>query len=277
MQPKKNYKIIWGLLVISLLFVTAGCAQKNSQANAVKKIQAKGTLVIGTSADFAPFEFPIVKDGKKQIVGYDIMLAQKIADDLDVKLKVENVEFSSLISEVKNKKVDLVLAGLSATKQRKQSISFSIPYYTSHNVLLIRKGDQSKYQSLQELKQKNIGVQQGSTQETYAQKQLKGSQLVVESLVTSLATELKEGKIDGIVVGDKVAANYVAKFPEQYAVASIKLPTAASKQTYSVGIAKGNHALVKRVNRVIKKLQKNGTDEKLFNRAKQLQEKYGSN
>lgn len=274
MKRKSWYKVVLSLLVVGLIFLAAGCSNSSSKANEVKKIQNRGTLVIGTSADFAPFEFPVVQNGQKKIIGYDILLAQKIAKNLGVKLKIENVEFSSLISELKDKKVDMIISGLSVTKQRKKSISFSEPYYTTKNVLLVRKADKNKYDSLNQLAKKNIGVQQGSTQQAVAKKKLKKSNLVVESVVTSLATELKGNKLDGVLVEGGVAEGYVSKYPDQYAIASVKMPIEKESQSYSVGIDKSNQALVKRVNTVISKLKKDGTDKKMFDQAKQLQQKY---
>ncbi|MFT9273849.1 MAG: transporter substrate-binding domain-containing protein [Liquorilactobacillus nagelii] len=274
MKKKSWYKVVLSLLIVGLIFLAAGCSNSSSKANEVKKIQNRGTLVIGTSADFAPFEFPVVQNGQKKIIGYDILLAQKIAKNLGVKLKIENVEFSSLISELKDKKVDMIISGLSVTKQRKKSISFSEPYYTTKNVLLVRKADKNKYNSLNQLAKKNIGVQQGSTQQAVAKKKLKKSNLVVESVVTSLATELKGNKLDGVLVEGGVAEGYVSKYPDQYAIASVKMPIEKESQSYSVGIDKSNQALVKRVNTVISKLKKDGTDKKMFDQAKQLQQKY---
>ncbi|KRM06069.1 MAG: transporter substrate-binding domain-containing protein [Liquorilactobacillus ghanensis] len=274
MKRKSWYKVVLSLLVVGLIFLAAGCSNSSSKTNEVKKIQNRGTLVIGTSADFAPFEFPVVQNGQKKIIGYDILLAQKIAKNLGVKLKIENVEFSSLISELKDKKVDMIISGLSVTKQRKKSISFSEPYYTTKNVLLVRKADKNKYDSLNQLAKKNIGVQQGSTQQAVAKKKLKKSNLVVESVVTSLATELKGNKLDGVLVEGGVAEGYVSKYPDQYAIASVKMPIEKESQSYSVGIDKSNQALVKRVNTVISKLKKDGTDKKMFDQAKQLQQKY---
>lgn len=273
MKKKTWYQVVLSLLVVGLVFVAAGCSS-SSKTNAVKKIQNKGTLTVGTSADFAPFEFPIVQNGQKKIVGFDIMLAKKIANNLGVKLKIENVEFSSLISELKNKKVDIILSGLSITPQRKKSIDFSTPYYTTKNVLLVKKADKNKYTSLKQLAKKSIGVQQGSTQQSIANAKLKSSNLVVESVVTSLATELKDGKLDGVLVEGGVADGYVSKYPDQYAIAPVKMPIEKESQSYSAGIAKGNQALVKRVNKVIKQLKKNGTDKQMLKQAQHLQSKY---
>lgn len=132
---KKVYKtLVLVVSLLSLLILASSCSSSKSTSkdNSVKKIQSKGTLVVGTSADFAPFEFPIVKNGQKQIVGYDMMIAKKIAKKLHVKLKIQNEEFSSLITDLRGNKIDLIIAGLSVTKKREKYISFSKPYYKSY-------------------------------------------------------------------------------------------------------------------------------------------------
>lgn len=131
-------KIFCSLAAVgAAIFLISGCGSKKT--GAVDTIKDKGTLVVGTSADYAPFEFPIVKDGKKEIVGYDMMVAQKIADDMGVKLKIVNTEFPSLISELKNKKIDLIMAGMVSTAERRKVIAFSKPYYKVYNVVLVQK------------------------------------------------------------------------------------------------------------------------------------------
>ncbi|MDN7146264.1 transporter substrate-binding domain-containing protein [Liquorilactobacillus mali] len=275
---KKIYKkLILTILLLGLIVSAAGCSSSNSnnKDNSVKKIQDKGTLVVGTSADFAPFEFPIVKNGKKQIVGYDMMIAKKIAKELHVKLKIQNEEFSSLITDLRGNKIDLIIAGLSVTKQREKYISFSKPYYKASDVLLVRKGNSQKYNSVRSLTSKNIGVQQSSSQESEAKKIFKKSTLIVESAVTGLVTELSQDKLDGVVLGQAIATEYVSKFPDKYAIAKVNVPVKKDAQTNNIGVRKGDKELRKRVNKVITQIQKNGEDTKMFNEAKQLQDKYG--
>ncbi|KRN33052.1 transporter substrate-binding domain-containing protein [Liquorilactobacillus mali] len=275
---KKIYKkLILTILLLGLIVSAAGCSSSNSnnKDNSVKKIQDKGTLVVGTSADFAPFEFPIVKNGKKQIVGYDMMIAKKIAKELHVKLKIQNEEFSSLITDLRGNKIDLIIAGLSVTKQREKYISFSKPYYKASDVLLVRKGNSQKYNSVKSLTSKNIGVQQSSSQEREAKKIFKKSTLIVESAVTGLVTELSQDKLDGVVLGQAIATEYVSKFPDKYAIAKVNVPVKKDAQTNNIGVRKGDKELRKRVNKVITQIQKNGEDTKMFNEAKQLQDKYG--
>lgn len=273
---KKCMKKSW-LVALSVVMVLsvglAGCGSKSSD-NSVKKIQDKGTLVVGTSADYAPFEFPIVKNGKKQITGYDILIAQKIADELGVKLKVQNTEFTSLISDLKGNKVDLVMAGMVSTNARKKQVAFSKSYYTVRNVLLVKKQDANKFNTIADTKGAQIGAQQTTTQESIAKEQTKAT-VVSEGLVTSLTTELLNGKLDGVVVENEIADNYLKNYPDKYAVAKVNLTTPKSQRYINVAARKGDKKLMKKVNKVITKLQKNGDMDKLLQKSQDLQSKYG--
>lgn len=273
---KKWMKKSW-LVALSVVMVLsvglAGCGSKSSD-NSVKKIQDKGTLVVGTSADYAPFEFPIVKNGKKQITGYDILIAQKIADELGVKLKVQNTEFTSLISDLKGNKVDLVMAGMVSTNARKKQVAFSKSYYTVRNVLLVKKQDANKFNTIADTKGAQIGAQQTTTQESIAKEQTKAT-VVSEGLVTSLTTELLNGKLDGVVVENEIADNYLKNYPDKYAVAKVNLTTPKSQRYINVAARKGDKKLMKKVNKVITKLQKSGDMNKLLQKSQDLQSKYG--
>lgn len=271
---KLTFKKTLGMLgtVMALGLVFAGCSNKNAD-NSVKKIQDKKTLVVGTSADYAPFEFPIMQNGKKKIVGYDMMIAQKIADDLGVKLKIENTEFPSLISELKNNKIDLIMAGMVSTNERKKAVAFSKSYYTVENVLLVQKKDADKFNSVSDVKGKQIGAQQTTTQESIAKSQLKGSNVVTEGVLTGLTTELSQGKLSGVVVENEIANNYIRQYPDKYAIAKVKLTTPKDQRSVNIAARKSDKALLKRVNKQITKLKKSGELDKMFKKAEDLQAK----
>jgi polar amino acid transport system substrate-binding protein len=97
-------------------------------------------IVMGTNAEFEPFEF---RDGDK-IVGFDIEMAHEIANDLQMNLKVEDMNFDSLINALSSGKVDMVLAGMTITDERKESVDFSDSYYTSNQVIIVRKTSNTK-------------------------------------------------------------------------------------------------------------------------------------
>ncbi|KRM89591.1 transporter substrate-binding domain-containing protein [Liquorilactobacillus vini] len=273
---KKGWKKVLAIVGTGLItsLILAGCSS-SSKDNSVKKIQDKKTITVGTSADYAPFEFPIVKNGQKKIVGYDMLIAEKIADNLGVKLKIENTEFPSLISELKNNKIDMILAGMVSTKQRRKVVAFSRSYYTVKNVLLVQKKDANTYNTIASLKGKQIGAQQTTTQESIAKQQIKGANVVTESVLTSLTTELSQGKLAGVVVENEIADNYLRQFPNKYAVAKVKLTTPKDQRSVNIAVRKSDKALLKRINKVLIKLQNNGKMAKMLKQAQVLQDKYG--
>jgi polar amino acid transport system substrate-binding protein len=197
-----------------------------------------------------------------------MMLAKKIADELGVKLKIVNIRFPSLISELNNDKVDLVLSGLSKTKKREKAVDFSDSYYSVKNVLLVKKGDQDKYDTLKALAGKQIGAQQSTTQEELVKKKMPDANLVSESLVTSLATELANGKLDGVVLENATTNNY--------AVAKVQLTDAKDVEAYSVAAKKEDKKLIKAVNKVIKQVKDSGQDGQMLKEAQELQSKYAN-
>lgn len=268
---KKLLALATAMLVGGLILT--GCG-KSSSDQSLQKVKDKKTLVLGTSADYPPFEFTIMKNGKKQIVGYDTLVAKQIAKDMGVKLKVVNTEFPSLISELQDKKVDIVMAGMVSTKARKKTVDFSKSYYTVENVLLVQKADASKYNTTASLKGKSIGAQQSTTQETIAKKQLSSANLVTESNFTSLTSELKNGTLAGVVTESEIAENLVKTYPDKYAIAKVKLTTPKNDFYINVAVRKGDTALKKQINKSLTKMEKNGDLDKYFKKAQKLQQEY---
>lgn len=103
---------------------------------------------------------------------------------------------------------------------------------------------------------------------------MKNSNLVTESLVTSLTTELSEGKLDGVIVENEIANNYLKQYPNKYAIAKVKLTTPKQYRQVNVALRKGDKGLLKRVNKEITKLQKSGEMTKLFKKAEKIQTEY---
>ncbi|WKL02385.1 transporter substrate-binding domain-containing protein [Paenibacillus amylolyticus] len=94
-------------------------------------------LVLGTSADFAPYEFHKVINGKDEIVGFDIEIAKEIAKDLGAELVIEDMGFDGLLPSLQSGRVDLVISGMTPTDERKKSIDFSDTYYKSKQVIMV--------------------------------------------------------------------------------------------------------------------------------------------
>ena len=166
------------LLVIMMAFTVSGCSSKEEKKPAASapaatapvddslaKIKAKGRLVVGINAEFAPFEFHTMINGKDTIVGFDLDMARDIAKDMGVQLELKELSFDALLTTLQSGQVDVIISGLSATEERRKTVDFSIPYYKGEQVVLTTKGKLAKFNSFSDLKDKKIGVQLSSLQE----------------------------------------------------------------------------------------------------------------
>ena len=202
----KNKKGLLMLFYILTMFLSLGLNASSAHAEEVvsdsslEEIKEKGVLVIGTSADFPPYEFHATIDGKDTIVGMDIEIAKKIAEDIGVELEIKDMQFDSLIPALETNNIDMILAGMSATKERQVSVDFSEPYYFATQNIVIRAEDEELYASKKDFSGKVIGAQMGSLQETLAKSEMKDSELITLGQTTELLLSLKTGKLDAVVM-----------------------------------------------------------------------------
>lgn len=175
-------------LICVLFFCVSSCSKNNTD---------KQTIKLGTSPDFPPFEFK--QSG--QITGFDVELSKLIAKELGVKLEVHELDFNSLIPALSAGKIDFIASGLTATKQRAESVDFSDIYYEASIVAITKK--EKPLTKLSDLANKKIGAQIGSIMENFAnqQKNLQ-SNIKVISLANNLhlLQELKLGRIDVLIL-----------------------------------------------------------------------------
>ena len=250
----KLCKILSTVLVIFFIpLILISCA---SNENKLEKIKKSGELILGTSADYPPYEFPIItNDGRESIVGFDILIAEEIAKDLGVKLKIKNLDFSGLLDALNSDSVDIILSGITPTEERKQSIYFSDIYYTAKNVIVTSKNNENKINSIEDLDNLTVGVQVGSIQDRIAQEKLKNSDIKALLRVPELILELLSGKVDAIIIENPVAEQYVKVNPELSIVNIDELNLDTSLGS-AIGIKKGQEELLSKVNQTISRLIK---------------------
>lgn len=230
------------LLLLIILFLVSGCASKNEDE-----------LVLATEAGFAPYEY--YKDG--EIVGVDIDIAKEIAKELDKKLVIKDVSFDFLINEVKSGKADFAAAGISITEERKEEVDFTDEYTTSNQVVVVRKD--SNIQSFDELKDKKIAVQLGTVADLYVTENYKDATLVTHKKYLSAAEDVKGGKADCIIMDQLPALEIVKENPELKVMDGVLF-----QDKYGMIVKKGNDSLRKDINRVLKRLNEDGTIEELI-------------
>lgn len=192
-------------LLFSLLPLHVAAAETDPVLDRVK---ANQELVVGLSADYAPFEFHATVDGKDTIVGFDVSIAEKIAEDLGVKLKVEELGFDALLGALKTGKVDMVISGMNPTPEREKEVNFTNGYMTVTQKVVVRKADKERFSSIDKLNGATVGVQKQSYQEELAASELPDSDVTSLQKVPDLITNLTNEKIDGVILEGPVADAY---------------------------------------------------------------------
>ncbi|HEM5036130.1 TPA: transporter substrate-binding domain-containing protein [Streptococcus suis] len=258
-------KKILALAATVLAGLTLAACSSTSSQSALDKIKEKGTLVVATSPDYAPFEFQALVDGKNEVVGADIMLAQKIADELGVKLEVSAMSFDNVLSSVQNGKADIAIAGLSYSEDRAKVFDFSESYYQISDVLLIKKDSANSLTSIDAMSGKTLAVQKGSTQESYAQENISQANLISLTLMGEAVNELKSGKVDAILMDSPVAAGYVSQNLD-LAVASVEFPT-IDENSKVIALPKGSAELKTAIDKVIAEVKASGEFDTFLEKA----------
>ena len=214
--------------------------------------RSNGTLVMATNAEFEPYEYHEGDD----IVGIDADIAQAICDKLGYELKIEDMEFDSILPAVQSGKADFGAAGMTVTEDRATQVDFSDSYYTGVQVIIVT--DDSDITEPDDLKGKKIGVQQGTTGDIYSTDDFGDDNVERFNKGMEAVQALQQGKIDAVIIDNQPAKTFV----EENEGLKI-LETSYVEEDYALAIKKGNDDLVKKVNDAIKELKEDGTFDKI--------------
>ena len=141
---------------------SSASGESSTGESSIDKIKAAGKIVMATNAQFEPFEYIDGTDFK----GIDIEISQKIADELGVELEIHDVKFESVIAEITTGKANFAAAGMSITEERLKNVDFSNEYFSATQSILVMK-EGSSVAKPEDLKGKVVGVQTGTTADTY--------------------------------------------------------------------------------------------------------------
>lgn len=226
----------------------------------VQKIKARGVLVMGTSADWPPFEYV---DAGGNIVGIDVEIARRIAQALGVQLEVRDMKFAALIEAVKNGQVDIVLADMTPTAERETIVDFSIPYYFSKgNAVIVLKSRAGEFKGVNDLKGRKIGVQLGTIQEEWAQSNLGNYSTITsyDRVYPEMVMALKRGDVDALIVGDIIAGVLMDKDPDL----TVVFYAGGTRIGAAVAMPQGAEDLKYEVNKVLEGLLESGEINTIF-------------
>ncbi len=285
----KNLSILKKMLVLALsaamlLTVLTGCGSSETAApqdeqateapateqpaaepsTLLEQIKAKGKLVVGTEAQYAPYEF---KDLDANFVGCDMWLAQQIADSLGVELEIVDMSFAGIIPAVQSGQVDLGIAAFTNTPERAEEIDFSNLYETSAQLLIVKTGNADTFSTKEALAGQKVGAQKGTIQSQLIQSALPDSELFELEKYPALALEVQNGNIAGLVVDQAVGESLVANSNGELEVSNFEFSAEEASFGKSVVIAKGNEDLVAAVNEVIDKVVSDGSYQAAYDEA----------
>ncbi len=226
-----------------------------------------GKLTVGTSPDFAPYEFyHISEDGTPELAGFDVALAQRIADDLGLELQLVPMDFDGILMELQNGNIDLGISGFSPSPERAEVFDFSDLYYTGGQSFCIRQADKEKYTKFEDFKGLPVGAQNGSIQYGLAEENTPDANIIGLAKVTDIVSELVSGKLEGAFIETAVAEQYAKNYPELCVAWDVEYDSEGS----AIAVQKGNEGLLQAVNGVIKTALEDGSMDKYIAEAGDL-------
>jgi polar amino acid transport system substrate-binding protein len=246
------------MLTAVTVVALAGCTStKPSASDDGSKLQLvkSGKITTCTHLPYEPFQ--VRKNNA--IVGFDVDLVDLVAKDLKVTQDIVDTPFEGIQSgeDLNTRKCDLAAAGMTITPVRAKNLDFTDPYFDATQALVAKKG--TSYTTLAALKGKKLGVQQGTTGETYAQKNAKGVTTVQFEDVGLLLTAVKTGQVEAAINDNGVLFEYVRKNPDTEVTAEFN-----TGEEYGFGVRTGNDALRLEINKVLKKAKADGSYDRVY-------------
>ena len=255
---KKMKKLVCMLLAVLTVFALCACGgSSNSDKSALQEIKDSGVLTVALSPDFSPMEFvDSSKSGQEQYVGFDVMLAQFIAEELGVKLEIQAMSFDACQTAVSTASVPMSISGFSWTEERAENFELSDYYYAGENeteqVLLIRKDDADKYKTAEDFDGVDVGAQNASLQMMMVTEQLPNAKAYTIGDIGVGVLELQSGNIEALAVAAGNAEMIVDSNPDLM-VCEWEFDVKAEYEANVVLITKGETELLEAVNAALQK------------------------
>lgn len=216
-------------------------------------VLAKDKIYVGTNAEFPPFEY--LENG--EITGFDMDLVHEIGKIVDADIKIVDMAFDGLLPALQMKKVDLVIAGMTANEERMKTVSFTQPYYTASQVIIVKEGD-SSIKSFADLKGKKVGVMLGFTGDMVVS-EIDGVKIERFNAAYAGIMALQAGKVEAIVLDSEPAKNYVTQNK-----GLVLADADAEQEEYAIAVRKNDKALLEKVEKALSEIKENGTYDKLI-------------
>ncbi len=246
---KKFTKVLSLVLALALVVVCFGaCGSKDTAESTGSK-----ELVIGTNAEFPPFEFIDSEKGViDEFAGIDMEIANKIATENGYKPVINNMDFDGLLLALENGQIDMAIAGMTVTEERLKKVDFTDTYYVATQVMIVPKD--STVKSAKDIANLKIGVIDGYTGQTCVEDL--GYDFSGYKKGADAVLDVVNGKLDVLVIDSATAEKFISDNKD-----TLKIVTdteSFGEEKYGIAIKKGNKELLDQANAIIKKLMESG-------------------
>lgn len=245
---KKMQKIL--ALVMSTLLVVSVLSGCGSQGKTLDEIQKNGTLVVATSPDFPPFEY--LEGG--EVVGIEVDILEKIAEDLSVTLTIQQMDFDAVVPGVQVGKFDVGASGITVNEKRKKNVDFSQAYFLASQAIVVM--PDSPIASKADLEGKSVSVQTGTTAEDYCMNN--GYEVLAFTANNDALAALTSGKVDAWVVDNEVGVTLA----KENGLTVLNEPM--TTEPYAFAFPKGSDSLIEAFNQSLSAMLADGTVEEIF-------------
>lgn len=251
----KKWLIVCMLGMFAFSAVLGGCGEEKKDA-AKQTAEAK-VLKVGCNADFAPFEFQDVSG--KEYAGFDMDLIRAVGKEMGYEVQIQNINFDGLIPAMDAGNIDVIISGMTITKERAEKVRFSKPYYQSGLTIVVKKDDEA-IKGFKDLEGKTIAVQIGTTGANKA-KEIKDAKVKEFNSSADTFLELKAGGVDA-VVNDRPVNDYYLS--QSGAPQAKSLTEVLSAEDYGIAMNKKNEELAKKVDDALTKVKTSGEYDKIY-------------
>lgn len=260
--------------IITFIFLTFICFLSSCSSSSYKTledIQEKGTIIVATNAEFAPFEY---QDGN-EFKGIDIDVIKEYAKYINVKINIKNMDFDASLLSVSTNKADLAIAAITKNAKREETLSFSDSYYTANQVIIVNKDsiyasitDESEILNLLSTNKAKIGCQRGTTGQYYIEgstdwdfEGIGNTTCVTYDNGALAVTDLSKNNIDAVIIDEAPAKLYCKNFTDV-----TMLDIVLTQEEYCIAVSKGNESLIASLNEFINKIKNDGTFDEIVSK-----------
>lgn len=242
------------IVTIVVASIVAGLSLNRYMKQRTRKLDST-VLIVGTNAEFPPFEY-IEHD---KLIGFDIDLLQEIAQRMGKRLEIKDMPFSTLISQLQMGAIQLIAAGLTPTKERAEHVLFTHNYISGDPLVIVTLATKTPLKNVDALKNKDVIVNDGFTADLYLSAQ---SDIQLKRLpsVADAFLALTTGRGDAFVT----AYNTVKPFFDQYGSENfITTPIEGTHESAALAISKKHPELAEQINKILAEMHDDGSLEAL--------------